>query len=126
MKETWGADLAGRKSDKARDSAVGKFFSHFRLSSRNHTATGTRYNRVQAIEVLGRHTPDVRFPTERVNVSGDATTTVESTDFAADTSQEEVSAEVSFRQPVEGTADGAQADTLTPHSARMPEYEEEL
>ena len=126
VKETWGADLAGRKSDKARDSAVGKFFSHFRLSSRNHTATGTRYNRVQAIEVLGRHTPDVRLPAERVNVSDDATTTVESTDLAADTSQEEVSAEVSFRQPVEGTADGAQADTLTPYSARMPEYEEEL
>jgi len=67
-----------------------------------------------------------KYSAERVNVSDDATTTVESTDFAADTSQEEVSAEVSFRQPVEGTADGAQADTLTPYSARMPEYEEEL
>ena len=47
-KEAWGADLAERKTDKARVSAVGKFFSRFRLPSRKHTAAGTQYNRLEA------------------------------------------------------------------------------
>jgi uncharacterized protein DUF3854 len=115
-KETWGVDLADRKSDKARVSAVGKFISSFRLPSRKHTATGTHYNRLEAIEVLRRHTPTNPPTSDGVNLSPCDPIAIESISSVDDTSD----AEVSSSQPAQTKEHTALTDTLAVCSDPRP------
>ncbi len=127
-KETWGEHLAERKSDKARVTAVGTFFSHFRLTSRKHTDAGTEYDRLEVIAVLERHMPEtVAPPEEGVRVSAAATTVSDSSDYVADTSRNKSFGQVSAAQSVERKDATAPADTLTPQpESTVRTIEEEL
>jgi hypothetical protein len=126
-KESWGEYLADRKTDKARVTAVGTFFSNFRLS-RKHTTTGTEYNRLEAIDSLQRHMPETEVPSEDgVKVSGGVTTASDSIESATDTSQSESSQQVSAAKSVDRKAATGSADTLTPqYLGPVNPIEEEL
>lgn len=70
QKEVWGEKLASCQTDKARVVAIGSFLRNFRLQSRTREKHGTRYDRREACEVIGRHTPatDTRHATEPANM----------------------------------------------------------
>jgi hypothetical protein len=55
--EAWGEKFSRCADDKAKAAKVGKFLSRFRLSSRDHTRTGTTYSRQEAMEKLLAHVP---------------------------------------------------------------------
>jgi len=108
-KETWGAHLADRKNEKAQATAVGAFFSQFRIE-RRHTSSGTQYRRVEAIAALERHLPAVAAPpTEAVKVSANAPTDSESAGCSGTSGEQ-----TSLSQSTENTKVVASAETLTP------------
>ena len=127
-KESWGEYLADRKTDKARVTAVGAFFSHFRLGSRKHTDRGTQYNRQEAIEALERHMPESAASAEKgVKVSASATRHSDPTDYAACTSGRESSGHPSASQSTGHEGPNSPADTMTPPSGDpVRTIEEEL
>jgi hypothetical protein len=55
--EAWGEALAGKKDDKVKAAAIGRFLSGFRLSSYNRSRTGSTYDRAEAIRVIRGHIP---------------------------------------------------------------------
>ncbi|MFY9582912.1 MAG: DUF3854 domain-containing protein [Candidatus Acidiferrales bacterium] len=122
-KEIWGEHLAERKSDKARVTAVGTFFSQFRPASRRHTTAGTEYGRLEVMAVLERHMPETTAPPEEgVRVSAATKTDSESTDYVADTFETVVSAS----QPTESKKATTGADTMTPQTQGTAWIDEEL
>ncbi|MGA3317166.1 MAG: DUF3854 domain-containing protein [Candidatus Korobacteraceae bacterium] len=90
-REAWGEHLAGLKSEKAKESAVGRFFRAFRLQSRKHTASGTGYSRLEAIEALCRHLPIADALPGSVTVSASHVTRTNPDGCGSDTSGKEVS-----------------------------------
>jgi hypothetical protein len=121
-KESWGEYLAERKTDKARVTAIGTFFSQFRVASRRHTDTGSRYGRPDVISALERHMPRAATPAEGVSVSVVIPTDLKSTDCAADTSE----GEASFSQSPDNKELITAADTMTPQPAGGVWIEEDL
>jgi hypothetical protein len=120
-KEAWGEHLDERKTDKAKVSALGRFFRYFRLKAR-HTASGSEYSRPEAIQTLTRHVP-VRQASPSVKVSEIGAILAESGTSMNDTSENEVSAEVSVTQGNENIEVPVPDDTMTP---LVPGIEEEL
>jgi hypothetical protein len=112
-KEAWGVRLEERKTEKAKVSAVGKFFRRFRLRGK-HTSAGTEYSRLEAIGQLTRHIPGCRRD-GGVNASASGATSAESGNWLNDTSKNEVSREVSGGQTSEP------AWVLVPHDTMKPQ-----
>jgi hypothetical protein len=127
-KESWGEHLADRKTDKARVTAVGTFFTHFRLRSRKHTDRGTEYNRQEAIEALVRHLPgSIATVEEGVRVSGSAGTEPDSHCSNTETSSTDTFVKASAAHPQEDQTTRPPNDTLTPEPVNVaPSFEEEL
>jgi hypothetical protein len=72
-KEEWGEKLARAKTEKAKVCSVGGFLTRYRLNSRKRTKTGTAYDRIEALGVIGRQTPEINAAnatnaTETVNM----------------------------------------------------------
>jgi len=108
-KEAWGEHLDERKTEKAKMSAIGRFFAAFRLQSRKHSASGTEYSRSEAIESLCRHLPLADPLSRSVTVSAKPVTSTNPASCGNDTYGKEVSA----NQPSETKGASIAADTLT-------------
>jgi len=122
-KEDWGAYLADRKNDKAQVTAVGAFLRQFRITSRQHTDSGTAYRRLEVIAALERHIPERPSQMEKMDgASGVTNCDFRSTDTVSDTS----AANTSNPQSPEITGLGSSADTLTPKPGDAAVIEEEL
>lgn len=55
--DTWGEILAGKKNEKEKAAAVGRFFRRFRPESRKRSHGKTRYERTQVLEKLAPYIP---------------------------------------------------------------------
>ncbi len=108
-KEAWGEHLDERKTEKAKVSAVGRFFAPFRLQSRKHSASGTEYSRSEAIEALCRHLPPPDTRPGSVTVSAKPVTSTNPVSCGNDTYRKEVSS----YQLSERKGASIAADTLT-------------
>jgi hypothetical protein len=73
--ETWAGPLAEKREDRAKAALVGQYLRRFRLRSHSRSRTGSTYDRLETIDVIGRHIPPTQVETT-------ATSTTSATDYA--------------------------------------------
>jgi len=73
--ETWAEPLAEKRDERAKAALVGQYLRRFRLRSHSRCRTGSTYDRVETMDVIGRHIP----PTQ---VEATATSATSATDYA--------------------------------------------
>jgi hypothetical protein len=55
--EAWGEALSKKDGARLKASAIGRYLSSFRISSRDRKRTGSTYNRLETLEIVTRHIP---------------------------------------------------------------------
>lgn len=59
VSEAWAETLAEKKDERAKAATIGRFLNGFRIRSHRRSRTGSTYDRLETIEVVGRHVPTI-------------------------------------------------------------------
>jgi Domain of unknown function (DUF3854)/Protein of unknown function (DUF3631) len=55
--EAWGEALSKKEGSRLKAAAIGRYLTSFRISSRDRQRSGSTYNRLETLEIIGRHVP---------------------------------------------------------------------
>jgi hypothetical protein len=55
--ETWGEVLSKKKEPRLKAAAIGRYLASFRIPSRDRQRSGSTYDRLETLEIVGRHIP---------------------------------------------------------------------
>ena len=55
--EAWGEVLSRKEGPRLKAAAIGRYLASFRIPYRDRQRSGSTYNRLETLEIVGRHTP---------------------------------------------------------------------